>query len=162
MSPQRNWLPPSLLTVLAPGCISLRAPAPTRHGAGVGDCPPGTLTNACREREWQPGEAKARPCPEPCARGLEKDEILRVMRRRRGSVGCCYVLALERDEPFAAKLTASFTIDAAQIKGTTDEPLAACVWEALQDFEFPRPHNGRTVNVTFPYVFGAGDADGGT
>lgn len=258
-------------------CSSLRAPARTRYWAGVGDCPPATLTNACREREWsllreapqaaadelrvacddgqaspclelgllltfwrnlphderegreafssacdlrvpeacalealmletgrggprqldrasdryqracalgerkscvehqrlvesteRPGELDERTCTEPCNGGLGKEAIHRVMRRRAGSVRYCYVLLLEREPLLEASLAVRFVIDAAghvsaiEVTGTTDEPLAACVSEALSDFQFPRPSKGGTVNVTFPWRFVFTSADAGS
>ena len=115
------------------------------------------------EFEERPGELDRNPaCTEPCEAGLEAAELRRVMERRKGTLQYCFQLAMERDQLVAShslRMALELSIDPlgrvtdCKVTGSNDEPLAYCVSQAVQDFQFPRPGKGNTATVSYLYVF---------
>lgn len=115
-----------------------------------------------------PGSAspgKARPAPKVSEDqadlvvdgGLDAAIVRRIMRRHLGRVRICYERALASNPKAAGRVVLRFTIGAnGAITAITHESseLAAvgeCMVQRFRSAEFPRPDNGRPVQVTYPY-----------
>lgn len=98
--------------------------------------------------------------------GLEKDVIRAVLRRASPHIHSCYELALQAG-PYGGKVSVAFRIGpdghvaASEVAEDTLDypPTNACILHVVDRLEFPRPHGGGSVNVTFPWIFKAAGKD---
>ena len=88
---------------------------------------------------------------------LDKDLILRVVRRHKNEVKSCYEAELAKNSNLQGRVVIEFTIDTtgtvtdSTVKSSTlDSPtVEECIAAAVLKWEFPRPKIGIAV-ITFP------------
>jgi TonB family protein len=93
--------------------------------------------------------------------GLDKADILAVIKSHQDEVKHCYEVRLQSQPRLAGRLTMAWLIgsegEVAQASIAVDsfaDPLVGrCVLESVRTWRFLPPINGGTVNVTFPYIF---------
>ncbi len=100
--------------------------------------------------------------------GLERDEIMKVIRRHESEIKFCYEQELQKQPALSGKVSVAWTIDAA---GAVPEAnvsessigsaaVEKCMTDRIRRWKFPEPRGGGTVDVTFPWNFKpAGDTN---
>ncbi len=98
--------------------------------------------------------------------GLDKDVIMKVIKRHQNEIKFCYEKELQQNAKLAGKVAVAWTIDPA---GSVSEAavsessigntnVESCIVERIRRWKFPEPSGGGIVNVTFPWIFkAAGD-----
>ncbi len=93
--------------------------------------------------------------------GLDKDEIMAVIRAHELEVKYCYERELQQQPALAGMVSVAWTIGPdgrvlPSVRTDHDEALdatARCITERVLVWPFPEPGNGGVVNVTFPWMF---------
>ena len=150
-SPSRLAL--SVTLALASGLGACRSEDPARTPAArvEDDSPTPPLTP----------DASATPSP-PDEPPLTREEVRLVVRAKMAHVRTCFAAGLARDPAIGGRVVLRFTIDA-QGRTSTDEieivedalgeAVATCLQEQLATWQFPLPRGGRTMSVSYPFVF---------
>ncbi|MBE2250905.1 MAG: TonB family protein [Myxococcus sp.] len=98
--------------------------------------------------------------------GLDKDVIMKVIKRHQNEIKFCYEQELQQNASLAGKVAVAWTIDPA---GAVSEAavsessigsanVESCILQRIRRWKFPEPDGGGIVNVTFPWIFkAAGD-----
>jgi TonB family protein len=105
------------------------------------------------------------PGPANVSGGLDKEIIRRIVRRHMDEVKYCYDQQLARWPGLSGKVVVRFTItasgvvDASMLRSSTvaNGTLERCVVEGVRRWEFPRPLTDGMVEVSYPFLFVAGD-----
>jgi outer membrane biosynthesis protein TonB len=124
-----------------------RVPSPQRTGFG-----------GRGKRSAQVRQAKA-----PVTGALEPDIIRRIVRAHINEVRHCYNQGLDRDPDLAGVVEIAFTIgvrgniNAADVASSTlaDAAVAPCIAKAVRTWKFPKPADGKPVEVRYPFRFSA-------
>jgi hypothetical protein len=95
---------------------------------------------------------------------LYKDTVRRIVRNHINEVRYCYNQALARDPNVAGRVSVQFTIGptgkvpAAVVQESSlgDRSAANCIAAAVKRWNFPKPHAGGNVMVTYPFVLQPG------
>lgn len=96
-------------------------------------------------------------------KGFDKEGVRRTLRGHIPEVRLCYEAVLERDPKIEGKLLLRWTIDS-QGKATDispvkesstlqDERLITCITDALATWQFEKPPEETTANITYPFYF---------
>ena len=100
--------------------------------------------------------------------GLDRETILKVVRRHQSEIKFCYESALATHPQLGGKITVAWTIDPSGAvseanvaeSGIDNANVEACVLQRVRRWRFPEPAGGGVVAVTFPWIFKtAGDGD---
>lgn len=98
--------------------------------------------------------------------GLDKDVIMKVIKRHQNEIKFCYEQELQKNPALAGKVAVAWTIDpsGAVSEATVSESsignanVEGCIVQRIRRWKFPEPDGGGIVNVTFPWIFkAAGD-----
>ena len=101
--------------------------------------------------------------------GLDKDVIMKVIKRHQNEIKFCYEQELQKNPALAGKVAVAWTIDPsggvseANISESSigNANVESCIEQRIRRWKFPEPQGGGVVNVTFPWIFkGAGDEGG--
>lgn len=95
---------------------------------------------------------------------LDKDIIRRIVRAHINEVRYCYSKGLVKDPKLAGRVGIDFAIGAAgkvtssSVGNNTlaDATVGKCIAKAVKRWKFPRPTDGGTVTVTYPFVLEPG------
>lgn len=95
---------------------------------------------------------------------LDKDIIRRIVRAHINEVRYCYSKGLVKDPKLAGRVSIDFAIGAAgkvtssSVGNNTlaDAGVGKCIAKAVKRWKFPRPTDGGTVTVTYPFVLEPG------
>ncbi len=96
---------------------------------------------------------------------LDKDIVRRIVRAHINEVRACYDKVLAQDPTAGGKVTIDFTIagdgkvtlaDVASSTFSGNEP-GLCIANAVKRWTFPRPQDGGTVQVTYPFNMTPGE-----
>jgi TonB family protein len=101
--------------------------------------------------------------------GLDKDVIMKVIKRHQNEIKFCYEQELQKNPTLGGKVAVAWTIDPAG--GVSDANVSessisnanveSCIVQRIRRWKFPEPAGGGVVNVTFPWIFkAAGDESG--
>lgn len=96
--------------------------------------------------------------------GLDKDIVRRIVRAHINEIRSCYETGLEKDAELKGRVTLAFVVGAdgkvsssvVQDKTIDDAGAANCMAKAAKKWKFPRPTDGGTVAVTYPFVLEPG------
>lgn len=92
--------------------------------------------------------------------GLDKSIIRRIVRAHIGSIRECYNEGLRDNPQLAGKVVISFVVGSeGKVTQSTvsedteleDEKTALCMADAVHDWVFPRPKDGKSVSITYPF-----------
>jgi TonB family protein len=100
--------------------------------------------------------------------GLDKDVIMKVIKRHQNEIKFCYEQELQKNPTLGGKVAAAWTIDPA---GSVSEAnvsessignanVEGCILQRIRRWRFPEPAGGGVVNVTFPWIFKAAGEGG--
>jgi TonB family protein len=99
--------------------------------------------------------------------GLDKDVIMKVIKRHQNEIKFCYEQELQKNPSLAGKVAVAWTIDPAG--GVSDANVSessmgnanveACIVQRIRRWKFPEPQGGGVVNVTFPWIFKAAGSE---
>ncbi len=100
--------------------------------------------------------------------GLDKDVIMKVIKRHQAEIKFCYEQELQKIPTLAGKVAVAWTIDpagAVSEANVSESSLAntnveACIVQRIRRWKFPEPTGGGVVNVTFPWIFKAAGEGG--
>ncbi len=93
---------------------------------------------------------------------LSKDLVMQVLRREAPRLRACYSKAIQADDKLEGKMIVTFVVspDGKVIKVTIDnseipnDAMKSCVVDTVRTFIFPKPEDGRPVQVTrYPFIF---------
>ncbi len=95
---------------------------------------------------------------------VDKDVIRRIIRNHHNEIRHCYNEGLAKDPRLQGRVAVMFTIgptglvpSAAVTENTMgDRNVANCVAAAVRRWKFPKPMNGGTAMVTYPFTFSPG------
>ncbi len=101
--------------------------------------------------------------------GLDKDVIMKVIKRHQNEIKFCYEQELQKNPALAGKVAVAWTIDAtggvseANISESSigNANVESCIEQRIRRWKFPEPQGGGVVNVTFPWIFKAAGDEGG-
>ena len=97
------------------------------------------------------GHAKVSP-------GLDKHIVRRYFRHEASRIRRCYEQELKKMPGLQGTLTAKFKIQpdgavaALSVSGMRNSELTGCVAGVIRSMRFPRPENGATVTVSYPFI----------
>ncbi|MBL8934790.1 MAG: TonB family protein [Archangium sp.] len=98
--------------------------------------------------------------------GLDKDVIMKVIKRHQNEIKFCYEQELQANPALAGKVAVAWTIDpsggvseaAVSESSIGNANVESCILQRIRRWKFPEPDGGGIVNVTFPWIFkAAGD-----
>lgn len=98
--------------------------------------------------------------------GLDKDVIMKVIKRHQNEIKFCYEQELQKIPTLSGKVAVGWTIDptGAVSEANVSESsignanVEGCILQRIRRWKFPEPQGGGIVNVTFPWIFkAAGD-----
>ena len=100
--------------------------------------------------------------------GLDKDVIMKVIKRHQNEIKFCYEAELQKTPTLGGKVAVAWTIDPA---GSVSEAnvsessignanVESCIVQRIRRWKFPEPSGGGVVNVTFPWIFKAAGEGG--
>ncbi len=100
--------------------------------------------------------------------GLDKDVIMKVIKRHQNEIKFCYEQELQKNPALAGKVAVAWTIDPAGAvsEATVSESsisnanVESCIVQRIRRWKFPEPAGGGVVNVTFPWVFSVAGQSG--
>lgn len=102
--------------------------------------------------------------------GLDKDVIMKVIKRHQNEIKFCYEQELQKNPALAGKVAVAWTIDPSggvseatiSESSISNANVESCVTQRIRRWKFPEPQGGGVVNVTFPWIFKAAgdDSDG--
>jgi TonB family protein len=161
---------PTLAAEPTPAAPAPVAPAPATHDEDDADVPDADI--AALGRLSGPGGGWPNPPTPPPARvvvapqqatmtaGLDKAIIKRVIRQHVPRIRYCYERQLVQDPALAGRVMIDFTIDAnGRVSAATAQGFHAeierCLVDALRAMQFPPPHGGGSVRVSYPFLFRA-------
>lgn len=91
--------------------------------------------------------------------GLDKALVRRHIKRRLPAIKYCYERALLVNKNLAGTVVADFLVDGkgvvltASAHGMDDEEMESCIAEVIEGIQFPRPADGSSVQVRYPFHF---------
>lgn len=100
--------------------------------------------------------------------GLDKDVIMKVIKRHQNEIKFCYEQELQKNPSLGGKVAIAWTIDpsggvseANVTESSIDNAnVESCIVQRVRRWKFPEPAGGGVVNVTFPWIFKAAGDDG--
>ncbi|MBL9038737.1 MAG: AgmX/PglI C-terminal domain-containing protein [Archangium sp.] len=100
--------------------------------------------------------------------GLDKDVIMKVIKRHQNEIKFCYEQELQKNPTLAGKVAVAWTIDpsgAVSEANVSESSMAntnveSCIAQRIRRWKFPEPAGGGVVNVTFPWIFKAAGEGG--
>ncbi|MEM6992856.1 MAG: AgmX/PglI C-terminal domain-containing protein [Myxococcota bacterium] len=146
----------AVLGVLVGGEVATRLP---EHAVGAGEFDP-QLANKMSPIETRPRVIpRVRQLPAKVDDGLDTDIVRRIIRAHINEVRYCYSQALVEDPKASGKLTVTFEIAAtgrvakasAASKNKALDDISTCVAKAFKRWKFPKPSDGKAVQVTYPF-----------
>ena len=104
--------------------------------------------------------------PDSIVEGAETREIVRIIRRHLNEVKYCYEQELLRQPDLVGKIDVQFTVaasgqvSAAAVQRSTigNARVESCTVAAVRRWQFPKPLDGGTVTVSYPFVLIPSDA----
>jgi TonB family protein len=101
--------------------------------------------------------------------GLDKDVIMKVIKRHQNEIKFCYEQELQKDPKLGGKVAVAWTIDPsggvseANVSESSigNANVESCILQRIRRWKFPEPTGGGIVNVTFPWIFKAAGDDSG-
>lgn len=99
--------------------------------------------------------------------GLDKDVIMKVIKRHQNEIKFCYEQELQQNAALAGKVAVAWTIDpsggvseaAVSESSIGNANVESCILQRIRRWKFPEPEGGGIVNVTFPWIFKAAGDD---
>jgi TonB family protein len=99
--------------------------------------------------------------------GLDKDVIMKVIKRHQNEIKFCYEQELQKNPSLAGKVAVAWTIDPsggvseANVSESSigNANVEGCIVQRIRRWKFPEPQGGGIVNVTFPWIFKAAGDD---
>ncbi|MBL8920652.1 MAG: TonB family protein [Myxococcaceae bacterium] len=99
--------------------------------------------------------------------GLDKDVIMKVIKRHQNEIKFCYEQELQQNASLAGKVAVAWTIDpsggvseaAVSESSIGNANVESCILQRIRRWKFPEPEGGGIVNVTFPWIFKAAGDD---
>lgn len=100
--------------------------------------------------------------------GLDKDVIMKVIKRHQNEIKFCYEQELQKNAALGGKVAVAWTIDPtggvseANVSESSigNANVESCIVQRIRRWKFPEPQGGGVVNVTFPWIFKAAGEDG--
>lgn len=100
--------------------------------------------------------------------GLDKDVIMKVIKRHQNEIKFCYEQELQKNPALAGKVAVAWTIDPtggvseANVSESSvgNANVESCIVQRIRRWKFPEPAGGGVVNVTFPWIFKAAGDEG--
>lgn len=100
--------------------------------------------------------------------GLDKDVIMKVIKRHQNEIKFCYEQELQKNPALAGKVAVAWTIDPtggvseANVSESSvgNANVEGCIVQRIRRWKFPEPAGGGVVNVTFPWIFKAAGDEG--
>ncbi len=100
--------------------------------------------------------------------GLDKDVIMKVIKRHQNEIKFCYEQELQKNQALAGKVAVAWTIDPSggvseanvSESSMSNANVESCIVQRIRRWKFPEPAGGGVVNVTFPWVFAGAGAEG--
>jgi TonB family protein len=101
--------------------------------------------------------------------GLDKDVIMKVIKRHQNEIKFCYEQELQKNPSLGGKVAVAWTIDpsgAVSDANVSESSIGnanveSCIMQRIRRWKFPEPTGGGVVNVTFPWIFKAAGDEGG-
>lgn len=101
--------------------------------------------------------------------GLDKDVIMKVIKRHQNEIKFCYEQELQKNPALAGKVAVAWTIDPSGAvseanvseSSISNANVEGCIVQRIRRWKFPEPQGGGVVNVTFPWIFKAAGDDSG-
>jgi hypothetical protein len=95
---------------------------------------------------------------------LDRDIVRRIVRAHINEIRSCYNMGLTRDPSLAGRVEVQFLIgehgkvDSSVVASSTlgDATVEACMAKAVKRWSFPRPQDGGTVAVAYPFLLDPG------
>jgi len=132
------------------------------NGSGYGRGAGGLGGRRASAPDVVPGEATVRGSP-------DKEIIRRIVRRHLNEAKYCYEQALPAKPGLGGRITVQFSIADGHVASSVlqsstmgDSQVEGCVVQAVHRWEFPRPHEGGIVLVSYPFVFTPARAGSGS
>ncbi|MEW6431932.1 MAG: TonB family protein [Myxococcota bacterium] len=99
--------------------------------------------------------------------GLDKDVIMKVIKRHQNEIKFCYEQELQKNPALGGKVAVAWTIDPsggvseANVSESSigNANVESCIVQRIRRWKFPEPAGGGIVNVTFPWIFKAAGDD---
>ena len=99
--------------------------------------------------------------------GLDKDVIMKVIKRHQNEIKFCYEQELQKNPQLGGKVAVAWTIDPAGAVSDANVSessignanVESCIVQRIRRWKFPEPAGGGVVNVTFPWIFKAAGDD---
>ncbi len=99
--------------------------------------------------------------------GLDKDVIMKVIKRHQNEIKFCYEQELQKNPALAGKVAVAWTIDPSggvseanvSESSISNANVEGCIVQRIRRWKFPEPQGGGVVNVTFPWIFKAAGDD---
>ncbi|MFO0598995.1 MAG: TonB family protein [Myxococcaceae bacterium] len=100
--------------------------------------------------------------------GLDKDVIMKVIKRHQNEIKFCYEQELQKNPALGGKVAVAWTIDPtggvseANVSESSigNANVESCIVQRIRRWKFPEPQGGGVVNVTFPWIFKAAGDEG--
>ncbi len=100
--------------------------------------------------------------------GLDKDVIMKVIKRHQNEIKFCYEQELQKNPSLGGKVAVAWTIDptgAVSDANVSESSIGntnveSCISQRIRRWKFPEPTGGGVVNVTFPWIFKAAGDEG--
>jgi TonB family protein len=100
--------------------------------------------------------------------GLDKDVIMKVIKRHQNEIKFCYEQELQKNAALGGKVAVAWTIDPAggvseanvSESSIGNANVESCIVQRIRRWKFPEPQGGGVVNVTFPWIFKAAGDEG--
>lgn len=145
--------------------------APGPHGG-----PKGSLTTRgvratctdCRTVQTAFGKKQPKTLREPkiipqkpiIADGLNREEVMRIIRTKKSQYRTCYEKALQQDRDLEGKIRVVFTVGpqgqvlvAKADENTVSDAVADCITRRMKAWRFPKPRGGGLVEIRYPFLF---------
>jgi serine/threonine protein kinase len=130
-----------------------------RLSTGVGGGPIGVVSS---DRNAPTPKVYAQPFSVTGA--LEMDVVSRVIREHRREIVACYETALQRTPELQGRIDVDFVIgpdgfvDRTNLRASTlsTPTVGSCAIRRIMEWRFPKPTDGGTVRVSYPWIFTSG------
>lgn len=118
--------------------------------------------NSIWRREYANGKLVKETGPGDAAiSDLDGPLIKQVVGAHKGEVSFCYEKQLREKPKLAGKVSLTFTIgpggDVTEVHFTentvADSEVGKCISERVKKWEFPRPPDGESIEISFPWIF---------
>lgn len=127
---------------------------------GEGDGPGGYGSSIAWTRERRERVPEIHPGQAAVMGGLSPEAIRRVVRRHINEVRFCYEQGLQRNPSLEGRVTVRWIIDgtgrvqaaALASSSVSNEPVEACIVNAVRRWTFPAPEGGGAVGVSYPFL----------